>query len=186
MNFWEKAECGREIFIDGKTIYEGKIIDLKVDRVKLDDGRTAIREVARHRPAVTILAESGNGEVALVRQCRYAAGEIMLELPAGIVEDGEDPEFTAIRELQEEVGFKPARLEKIADLFTSPGFSDERITMFYATGLAKSALLPDDDEFLTSGFVSRSAAEELLSSGMIRDCKTMAGLLWWFRRLGKG
>jgi ADP-ribose pyrophosphatase len=110
MNFWEKTECGGEIFIDGRTIYEGKIIGLKVDRVKLGDGRTAIREVARHRPAVTILAESENGEIALVRQCRYAAGEIMLELPAGIIEDGEDPEFTAIRELQEEVGFKPSKL----------------------------------------------------------------------------
>ncbi|MDR3254019.1 MAG: NUDIX hydrolase [Synergistaceae bacterium] len=172
-----------ETRVESKSVYDGKILNLRVDRVRLTDGRLVSREVVEHRPAVVILAENDDESVALVRQYRYAAGETLFELPAGLAEPSEDIAESAVRELREEVGLRPSRVEKVAEFYTSPGFTDEIISMFYATGLSPDRLPLDDDELLVAGFASRGEIEDLLRAGSIKDCKTLFGLHWWLNKL---
>jgi ADP-ribose pyrophosphatase len=173
-----------ETRVESGRIYEGRILNLRKDKVMLSEGRIVSREVVEHKPAVVILAENEASEVALVRQYRYPAGETMIELPAGIVEPDEDFACAAVRELREETGWKPEKMEKIAEFYTSPGFSDELIVLFYATGLSLDRLPMDEDEVLVSDFASRAEVEELLANRVIRDCKTLFGLEWWLRAHG--
>jgi ADP-ribose pyrophosphatase len=172
-----------ETSVESSSVYRGRVVNLRIDRVRLADGRFVTREVVEHKPAVVILAENDEERVALVRQHRYAAGETLFELPAGIVESGEDFQESAVRELREEVGWKPARIEKIAEFYTSPGFTDEIIAMFYATDLSMDRLPLDEDEILVAGFASREEIEEMMRDGSIKDCKTLFGLQWWLNKL---
>jgi ADP-ribose pyrophosphatase len=173
--------------VDGNQLYDGRIIRLRVDRVRLPGGRIVSREVIEHRPAVVVLAENKAGEVLLIDQFRYPANEVLIELPAGIVEDGEEYEAAAIRELQEETGWRPGSVTKVAEFFSSPGFTSELLVLFYASGLSASKLPEDEDELIIPRFESESAVEELLSAGAIRDGKTLFGLYWWLhgRKTGK-
>jgi len=171
--------------LDSRRIYEGRILNLRVDRVLLPNDREGMREVVEHAPAVAILATNESGEVLLIEQFRYAAGERLLELPAGIVETGEDPQQTAVRELQEETGWKPGSIRKIATFFTSPGFSDELLLLYYADHLQESKLPQDDDEFIVPRFCSREEIANLITDGRIRDAKTLAALCWWLSRRGE-
>jgi ADP-ribose pyrophosphatase len=157
----------------------GRILNLRVDRVRLPDGRSAKREVVEHRPAVVILAENDASEVLLVNQFRYPANRVLIELPAGIVEEGEDPEEAAIRELQEETGWKPRSVRRVGSFFSSPGFCSEMLTLFHATGLVEERRPADDDEFIVAGFASQSEIERLLASGDATDGKTLFALYWW-------
>jgi ADP-ribose pyrophosphatase len=173
--------------VDGRMIYEGRILDLRVDSVRLPDGRLASREVVEHDRAVAILAENDRGEILVVRQFRYAAGEALIELPAGIVDAGEDCEAAAVRELREETGWRPGRIERIGEFFTSPGFSDELLIMYHATGLVWDELPEDEDEFVAPFFLSRDDALKMASDGRVRDAKTLFGIYWWlFRSAGRG
>jgi len=172
-----------ETRVESSSVFNGRIVNLRVDRVRMSDGRLVNREVVEHKPAVVILAEIDDERVALVRQHRYAVGETLFELPAGIVEPGEDFAESAVRELREEVGWRPSRVEKIAEFYTSPGFTDEIITMFYATGLSMDRLPLDEDEILAADFASRAEIEEMLLDGSIKDCKTLFGLQWWLNKL---
>jgi ADP-ribose pyrophosphatase len=172
--------------LESGTVYEGRILSLTLDKVRLPDGRSASREVVRHKRAVVVLAESAGGEILMIRQFRYPAGEVMLELPAGIVEPGEAPEDAASRELREETGWKPAMVEKIGEFFTSPGFTDELLTMYWARGIERGKLPQDDDEFIVPCFLSRSEALVLAESGRIRDLKSLFGVYWWLTRPGPG
>ena len=173
--------------VDGRIVYDGRILALRVDSVRLPDGRLASREVVGHDRAVVILAENDRGEILMVRQFRYAAGEVLIELPAGIVDDGEDFAEAAARELREETGWRPGRIEKIGEFFTSPGFSDELLIMYHATGLVWDELPEDEDEFIEPFFLSRGDALKMASDGLVRDAKTLFGIYWWlFRSAGRG
>jgi ADP-ribose pyrophosphatase len=168
--------------VESRRIYDGRVVNLRVDSVRLSDGRMAKREVVEHRPAVVVLAENDENQVLLIRQFRYPAGEVLIELPAGIVEDGEDFAAAAVRELQEETGWKPGSIAKVAEFYSSPGFCGEFLALFHAAGLVEGKLPADDDEFIVPWFASAAEVARLLEEGAVRDCKTLLGLFWWLRK----
>lgn len=165
--------------IDNEYVYEGKILNLRVDRVRFPSGGIKLREVVEHRPAVAILATDADGCVYLVSQYRHAVGETLYEIPAGLVENGENNAETASRELQEEAGLKPGSLKEIFTLYSSPGFSDEKIIFFWATDLTSSKLPQDDDECVVAEKFSLSDIRRMIDDGRISDAKTVAALCWY-------
>ena len=163
-------------------MYAGKIISVRVDRIELPNGRTATREVVEHPGAVAVLALTAPESVVLVRQFRYPINEITLELPAGKLEQGEDPLRAAHRELAEETGFVAGQMEFMTSFYSTPGFSDERMRLYLATDLKAGTPRPDDDEFLDCLTVDRSTAARMIGEGAFTDAKTLVGLLWWLQR----
>lgn len=168
--------------LSSEVIYDGRVVKLRKDSVKLPNGKTSYREVVEHKAAVVILAENDAGEVMLIDQYRYPVQEEIIELPAGLVEPGEDLAEAAIRELREETGLKPGKLEHIAEVWSSPGFTDELFEIYHAAELEHSPLQADDDEFITARFRSETEIRELVASGKIKDAKTLLGIYWWLHR----
>jgi ADP-ribose pyrophosphatase len=173
----------RETRIDGEIVFEGRILRLEVDRVRLADGGETRREVVRHRGAVLLVPVTDDGRVVLVRQHRYPTGAVLLEVAAGTLERGEDPVACAHRELEEETGYRAAELIPLGEFFSAPGYCDERMYCYAARGLRPGRDLPgDSDERLEVVEMSASEALGAIDSGDIRDCKTLAGLLLAHRR----
>jgi len=165
-----------------ETLYAGKVLQLDLETVALPNGKEATREIVRHPGAVAIVAMTDDRRVLLVRQYRKATEQVLLELPAGKLEPGEDPTDAAGRELKEETGYQADRLSYIHSFFTSPGFADEQIVMYAATNLSKGTPTPDDDEFLDVIEATREEVEHWLSDESIKDAKTFVGLYWWLRK----
>lgn len=172
-------EENREKTTARKTLYSGRILNLRVDDVELPGGKTTIREVVEHKPAVGILPVLDDGTILLIRQHRYAVSEDILEIPAGIVEGDEPFEDAARRELQEEIGYFPEKLKEIGRIYNSPGFSTELMALFLATCLRPSKLQEDDDEFISLVPVKHDEISSLIAGGTLRDAKTFAALSWW-------
>ena len=145
----------------------------------LPSGNTSFREVVEHSPAVCVLAENEAGEILFVRQHRYPVGRAVLELPAGVVEPGENPLETAHRELREEVGMDARSMTEITWFYTSPGFCDEEIILFFARDLFFSPKEGDDDETIQVEFWNREALIRGLENREIRDGKTLMALYWY-------
>ena len=163
--------------IDGERLYEGRILDLEVDRVLLASGNEATREVIRHKGAVVVLPLHEDGRVEFVRQHRYPTGEVLLELPAGKLDPGEQPAVCAARELAEETGWKPVEIRELGSFFTTPGFTDEVLHAFIATPLEPApAVAQDPDEAIEIVTMSVEEALGACRSGEIRDSKTIATL----------
>jgi len=162
-----------------KRIYDGRILNLRVDDVLLPSGINAKREVVEHKNAVAVLAVDAHERLLFVSQYRYAVGAEMLEIPAGLCESGENPTDTAIRELQEECGYKPESIEKICEFYCSPGFSTELITLYLAKDLKVSKLPQDADECIEVVKLTLEEAVEKISKGKILDAKTIAAIYWY-------
>jgi ADP-ribose pyrophosphatase len=160
-----------------KRIYEGRVLALDVDDVEEPGGIRAVREVVRHRGSVAALAVHDDGRVVLVRQYRYAVNEAVWEIPAGRLDPGETPLEGARRELEEEVGIRAARLEPMFAFYTTPGFCDETIHVFRATGLSAVPARPEEDERIEPRVLSLEAAREMVTRGETRDGKTLVALL---------
>lgn len=175
-----------ETQVQSRRIFEGRVVNLRVDRVRLPDGRETEREVVEHRGAAVIVPLEA-GDVLLVRQFRYAVGQALLEVPAGTLEPGEPPLEAARRELREEVGVEAAHWEPLAVLFPSPGVMTEVMHLFLATGLSPQhprATPGADlaDEQLTVERVPLREAVERVVRGEITDAKSVAGILLAARR----
>ncbi len=162
--------------MESRRLYEGRVVSLRVDRVKLPSGRSTIREVVEHAPVVAIVPLDGQGNVLLVRQYRLPVKRSLLEIPAGGVDPGESAEEAAQRELQEEVGERAGRLEHLCSLFLSPGYSDEYMHLYLATELEPSVLKADVDESIEVVRLPLSEALQLIERGEICDAKTIVGL----------
>ena len=163
--------------IESKQIYEGKVVQLRVDTVSLPDGRTKIREIVVHPGAAAIVALMNDGEdkeVLLVEQYRKAIASPILEIPAGTIEEGESPEECAKRELIEETGFQASKLDKLIEYYPSPGFSSEMIHVFKASGLKK---VSDAEAELSITFVRLEELRAKIRNGEIKDGKTVIGVL---------
>ena len=156
--------------------FRGKLIDVWVDRVRMPNGNEAEMEVIRHPGATAIVAVTG-GDVLLVRQYRYATGEWILEVPAGKLEAGEDPETSARRELEEETGFRPDRLISLGWIWTTPGFTDEKIWLFLAGELQRSRQGLEVDEVLSVDRMPFDQAVDKAMTGEIRDAKSVCALI---------
>ncbi|MCL5780253.1 MAG: NUDIX hydrolase [Firmicutes bacterium] len=167
----------KETTISSKRVYEGKILNLRVDWVLLPNGKESGREVVEFSEAVAIVPIAEDGKVLLVTQYRYPVGEVLLEAPAGKMDPKEDPETCARRELQEETGYTAGSLEKICEFYTTPGFTNELMHVFLARELTLGEQNPDEDEFVQVEAVSLQDAIAMIYNGKIRDGKTIAGLL---------
>lgn len=160
-----------------RRVYEGKVISVDVDDVEEPGGVRAVREVVRQRGSVAALAVHDDGRIVLVRQYRHAVGEELWELPAGRLDPPESPEEGARRELQEEVGLAPRKLEPLAVFYTTPGFCDERMHLFRATGLRPVPPSPEEDERLEAGTFTLEEARAMMARGEVREAKTLVALL---------
>ncbi|MBB5178728.1 ADP-ribose pyrophosphatase [Planomicrobium koreense] len=166
--------------ITSERIYEGKVINLKVDEVSLPNGHTSKRELVEHPGAVALIALTPEGKLILVEQYRKALERSIIEIPAGKIEKGEEPSYTAMRELEEETGYTAERLELIQSFSTSPGFADEIIHVYGAIGLKKSesGAILDEDEFVDLLEVTIEEAEQMMKDNRIFDAKTAFAVLW--------
>jgi ADP-ribose pyrophosphatase len=165
-----------EKVISSNLIHDGKVVHLYVDTLQLPNGNTARRETVRHSGAVAIVPLDDDGNVILVRQYRHAASRALLEIPAGTLNQGEDPDQCAIRELQEEAGYKPGKLQKIGGIFVAPGYSTEFIHLYLATDLTASRLDMDVDEFIEVQHMPLSEVLGRIRSGEIPDAKTICAV----------
>ncbi len=173
-----------EKILSTQQIYNGRIVKLELHEVELPNGQHSKRELVRHPGAVAIVALDKNGDVLMVRQFRLAAGKVLLEIPAGTLNPDEAPLDCAVRELQEETGYKPGEIEPMGGIFVAPGYTTEFIHLFMATDLIESKLALDEDEFIELDRVSMKDALARIETGEIIDGKTISGLLRAARKLG--
>ena len=157
--------------------YQGRAFKVRKDTLRLPDGREAVYDIIDHPGAVTIIPVDDNGNVYFVKQFRPATGEILLELPAGTLEKGEDPRDCAAREIQEETGFAAKTLIPLSAVWLAPGYSTEYLRFFLAKDLYVSPLKGDEDEFISVEVIPYGRALEMAYAGEIKDGKSLAGLL---------
>ena len=163
--------------IDGKTVYDGVIVHVRMDQVELPNGKTAPREIVDHPGAVAIVALDEDNNVILVTQYRYAFGKELLEIPAGKLDKGEDPWNCALRELKEETGLIPGELLPLGESYSSPGFCTEVIHLYLARYLEQSEATPDEDEFLSVKRMPFDELVEMILNHEVQDSKTVIAVL---------
>lgn len=163
--------------LESKTVYEGVIVRVKLDEAQLPNGKKARREVVEHPGGVAILALDREDNVAVVRQYRYPFHKVLLELPAGKLEPGEDPRVCGVRELEEEVGLVADEFIYLGGLYLSPGYSNEVLHLYLARGLRQGACHPDEDEFLEGERIPFARLVDMVMADEIHDAKTVAAVL---------
>jgi ADP-ribose pyrophosphatase len=163
--------------ISSEIVYEGRVFTINRDRLEMPDGVVATRETIRHPGAVCMLPLDHDGNILLVTQYRHAVGRRLLELPAGTLEPGEEPLSAVARELQEEVGMRPGKIEPLGGFYVAPGYTSEYIHLFRCTELTASKLKADDDEDIEVETLSPAAALAAVQSGDICDAKSVVGIL---------
>ncbi len=163
--------------LESREIYKGRVFRVYLDRVELENGKMTSREIVRHHGGACILALTEGQEVYLVRQFRYAFGRTLWELPAGKLEEGEDPLEAAKRELREECGVTARTWRDLHPILPTVGYDDETIYLFLATDLQPAEMQLDEGEFLTPEKLPLAKALEMVESGEIQDGKTVAALL---------
>ena len=163
--------------IKSKVKFSGKKAILRVDTIELEDGKKVKRETVEHPGVAAVVPLDSDGCVIMVRQYRIAAGKVMLEIPAGVIDEGETPEQTAQREMSEEIGMRAGMLTKLASFYVSPGISTEVIHLFLAEDLTADPSNPDEDEDIELKKVPLSTAVLMAEKGDFEDGKTLVGIL---------
>jgi len=171
--------------LESTQIYEGRLVNLRVDKVVLPGGRETTREIVEHSDCVAIVAIDAEDNVILVRQFRHAVARELLEIPAGGIEPGEEPLQGALRELEEEIGYIAGRMERLGGFYSSPGYSTEFLHLFLATKLSPSPSRAQKDEIIEVVPIPLKQVRSLITSGELRDAKSIAGFFVLFQRLGK-
>ncbi|MVP00121.1 NUDIX hydrolase [Paenibacillus lutrae] len=168
-----------EVTVRTEPIFQGKVISLQVDHVRLPNGEMATREIVKHPGAVGVLAITGDDRMIVVEQYRKPLGKSQVEIPAGKLDPGEEPMTAALRELEEETGYRSESLQPVCSFYTSPGFADEILHLFAAQGLTAGEARPDEDEFLECTAITMEEAKELIAQGRISDAKTITAVYAW-------
>ncbi len=164
-------------------MYAGRVINVDVDTVRFPDGREGELEMVRHPGASAVIPfltdpAGDDPQLLLIKQYRYAAGDFIYEIPAGKLDGDEDPKVCAERELREETGCTAERIEHLYTFFTTPGFTDERIHAFMASGLTRGEVAHEQDEFMSLETVTLSAALELIRKGELKDAKSALAIMY--------
>jgi len=168
-----------------EVLFEGKSFGVRRDELIEPTGVRTIREVVTHPGSVVVLPVRPDGKIVLVRQYRHATGQYLWELVAGRMEPGENPEKGAARELAEETGYRAKKLTVFLQLFPTPGFLEEKMYVLLAEGLTPGEARPEEDEKLVVNAYSKKELEQMIRSGSMRDAKSIAGLLFYFRFLAR-
>ena len=177
----------KEKTIKTKTAHKGTFLTLNSDKVLLPNGNTSTREWIKHPGAVCCVPILPNGKIVLIRQYRYAVKEEMIEIPAGKLDQNEIPEKCALRELEEEIGYRANKLTLLANIHPAVGFTDEKMWLYLAEDLVKTKQSLDTDEFLEPNPTKLDDAVKMVWNGQITDVKTIIGILWAQRMLlGEG
>jgi len=169
--------------ISSRRVYSGRVVNVDIDAVRYPNGSTGELEMVRHPGASAVVPflsdpRSDDPQILLIRQYRYAADEFIYEIPAGKLDGAEDPKVCAARELREETGCSAEHIEHLYTFFTTPGFTDERIYAFMATGLKRGAAAHEKDEFMSAETVTLSRALELIKTGELKDAKSALAILY--------
>jgi ADP-ribose pyrophosphatase len=176
-----KAEKAR--ILRSKTIYRGPVFGIRRDEVEEPGGVRTTREVITHSGSVVVVPVLEDGRVLLIRQYRHATRAFLWELVAGRIDEGESPRKAAARELIEETGYRAKRFRIFLDFFPSPGFLEEKMFILLAEGLSEGIAQPEKDERIESRAYDREELEQMIQKRIIRDGKTIAGLLYYIRFL---
>lgn len=165
--------------LSSETIFEGRILKLRVDTVQTADGRESTREIIEHEKCIAVIPVDTDDNVLLVRQYRRAIDKELLEIPAGGIDPGEDAETAVVREMQEEIGYKPQKVVRLGGFYSTPGFCNEYLSLYLATDLVPSRLYAEDTAGIEVVRVPVSEIAALAVSDKIEDAKTVAGLLFY-------
>ncbi len=163
--------------LSSQLIYEGRVVKLRVDTVQMPGGRETTREIVEHADCVAIIAIDADDNVLLVKQFRKPVEKELLEIPAGGIDPGEDAADCVCRELREETGYLPRKMERIGGFYSAPGYCTEYLYLYLATDLTSSPLHAEDTESIELIRVPISQISSLIASGIICDAKSIAGLL---------
>ena len=165
-----------EVFVSAKPAFDGKLLHVHVDTVRLPNGNTATREMADHQGAIAVVPILPDGSIIFVKQFRYPMGTVMYEIPAGKIDPGEETDVCAVRELSEETGYEADRWEYLGAIATTPGFTNEVIHLYAATGLHRHAQHTDPDEFIAVEAIPRDKLVPMIEEGLLFDGKSLAAL----------
>jgi ADP-ribose pyrophosphatase len=169
--------------LESEIIFKGAVFDVERDRLREENGIEIIREVVRHPGGAGALPLFDDDRVALVKQYRHPARRELLEIPAGRIEEGETPEMCAAREMEQEIGFRAGRIEKLAEFYTTPGFCEEKLHVYLATDLTPSSQALDHDELVEVVYLDFAEAARMVERGGIEDSKTIIALLLAVKRV---
>jgi ADP-ribose pyrophosphatase len=171
-----------EVGLSAETVYDGKLIKVVREKVRLANGHERPREIVAHPGAVALVVVDNEGKLIMVRQYRRAVDSVLLEIPAGTREAGEDAQSCALREVQEETGYAARKIERLGGFYSAPGFCTEFLDCFLLTDLTESPRQADDDENIEIERLTLEAAKAAIATGEIRDAKSICGILLWAER----
>ena len=172
--------------LSSKTVFQGRALKMRVDTVVTQDGRQSTREVVERSDCIAVVAADKDGNILLEKQYRQAVGKELLEIPAGGIDEGEDPETAAVREMREETGFRPRKVRKLTGFYSSPGYTTEYLYLYLATDLVRDPLSAEDSAGIEVMWVPMAQIEEMIAAGKIQDSKSIAGLLFYLEYLKHG
>ena len=177
----------RERTLKSRTVFKGRVLNVEVLDIEVEPGKRSVREIVRHLGAAVVLARLADGRFVFVRQFRKAVEREMLEVVAGGLERGEAPAACAARELTEETGYKASRLIKLGTAYPAPGYTDEKLHIFFAdVRSAQGVGEPDEDERIEVSYLSEKDVDGLIKAGKIHDAKTLSAWLLWKMRVKTG
>lgn len=162
--------------LTSETLYHGRAFDVRRDQIRLPNGKSTALDIVDHSGAITIVPVDASGVIWFVRQYRHPTGQMLLELPAGTLEPGEQPEEAALREIREEIGMAAKSIKLLGEFYLAPGYSTEYMYIYLAKGLTPAPLDQDEDEILFVEKIPASEVYQLIESGKIQDAKTLLGM----------